>query len=169
MDQHVKELVIVVGLTVVAYYFSRRSDAGLVQNLSRLLTGLLGAFILLGGVAKFFEPFNTMFSRQISHAQLPFPEISAFAGQFGEIFSGLILVGFFLFGRQLAESPWAKLFNLANLTVVIIMLVAVYVHLHPDVPAEVLPLQSKPPVLTIVIMLLAIVNIWLRRLASKRN
>jgi len=46
---------------------------------------------------------------------------------------------------------------------VIIMLVAVYVHLHPDVPAEVLPFQSKPPVLTVIIMALAILNGWLRR------
>ena len=55
------------------------------------------------------------------------------------------------------------IFALTTLLVVIIMLVAVYVHLHPDVPAEVLPFQSKPPVLTVIIMALAILNGWLRR------
>lgn len=56
-----------------------------------------------------------------------------------------------------------KLFYLGNLLIVAIMLVAVYVHLHPDVPAQVLPFQAKPPVVTIIVMLLAVLNIVLRR------
>jgi len=56
-----------------------------------------------------------------------------------------------------------KLFYLGNLLIVAIMLVAVYVHLHPHVPAQVLPFQAKPPVVTIIVLLLAVLNIVLRR------
>ena len=54
-------------------------------------------------------------------------------------------------------------FYLTNLVIVVIMLVAVYVHLRPNVPAEVLPFQSKPPVVTLIVMGLAMLNAWLRR------
>ena len=111
------------------------------QNAGRLLTGVLGAFMVLGGTAKFFEPFTTMFASQIALSQLPFPQLSSFAGQAGEISSGLLLLAFFAFGTTWLGAIGDKIFYLTNLLVVVIMLVDVYVHLHPDVPAEVLPSQ----------------------------
>lgn len=166
MDQHTKEFVLIaiaLGLTFVAYFFLRRSGGSPLQNASRVLTGVLGAFMLLGGIAKFFDPFTTMFAQQIALSQLPFPTLSVLAGQAGEISSGLVLLVFFALGRKLAGGIRETIFYLTNLMIVVIMLVAVYVHLHPDVPAEVLPFQSKPPVVTIVVMLLAILNMVLRR------
>ncbi len=56
-----------------------------------------------------------------------------------------------------------KLSYSGNLLIVVIMLVAVYAHLHPDVPAQVLPFQAKPPVVTIIVMLLVVLNIVLCR------
>ena len=167
MDQLLKELLLIVGvaavITLVAYPLMRRSSASGAANANRLLSGLLSAFLLLGGVAKFFLPFTDMFAQQIALSRLPFPALSAFAGQAGEITAGIILLGFFI-GWQRLQGPISDLvFALTTLLVVIIMLVAVYVHLHPDVPAEVLPFQSKPPVLTVIVMALAILNGWLRR------
>lgn len=52
---------------------------------------------------------------------------------------------------------------LTNLLIEVIMLVAVYVHLHPDVPAETLPFQSKSTVVTIIVLLLAGLNAYLYR------
>ncbi|MFG6511156.1 hypothetical protein ACGYKB_03845 [Sulfitobacter sp. 916] len=166
MDQLIKELSLIGGVaavTLVSYLVMRRSGASGTANANRLLSGLLGAFLLLGGVAKFFLPFTDMFAQQIALSQLPFPALSAFTGQAGEITAGIILLGYFI-GWQRLQGPISDLiFALTTLLVVIIMLVAVYVHLHPDVPAEVLPFQSKPPVLTVIIMALAILNGWLRR------
>jgi hypothetical protein len=119
--------------------------------------------MLLGGTANFFEAFTTMFASQIALSQLPFPKLSAFAGQAGEISSGQLLLAFFAFGKKFAGALGDKISCLTNLLVVAIMLVAVYVHLHPDVPAETLQFQSKPPVLTIIVMLLALLNIYLYR------
>ena len=85
MDQLLKELLLIVGvaavITLVAYPLMRRSSASGAANANRLLSGLLGAFLLLGGVAKFFLPFTDMFAQQIALSRLPFPALSAFAGQ----------------------------------------------------------------------------------------
>lgn len=166
MIQHSKELLligIVVGLTLMAYFFLRRSGGTPWQNAGRVLTGVLGAFMLLGGVAKFFMPFTHMFAQQIALSELPFPVLSAFLGQAGEISSGLVLLTFFVLGSKLSGWLADKAFDLTHSLIVVIMLVAVYVHLHPAVPAEVLPFQSKPPVVTIIVLLLAVANMGLRR------
>ena len=154
---------IVLGVTGVAWLVIRRSGGTASQNAERVLSGVMGSFLLLGGVAKFFMPFTNMFAQQIALSELPFPKLSAFAGQAGEISVGLILLGFFILGRRLHGPVADAVFYLTNLVIVVIMLVAVYVHLHPNVPAEVLPFQSKPPVVTLIVMGLAMVNAWLRR------
>lgn len=164
MDQHVKEMTligIVLALTLVVYLVIRRAGGAPMQNAERVLTGLLGAFMVLGGTAKFFNPFTTMFAKQIETSQLPLPELSAFAGQAGEIASGLVLLAFFVFGSRFTGVWSDRIFYLTSLLITVIMCVAIYVHLHPNVPAEVLPFQSKPPVLTIVVMLLAWLNAYL--------
>ena len=133
------------------------------QNAERLLTGFLGAFILLGGTAKFFEPFILMYAKQIALSGLPFPILSKWAGQLGEIFTGLTLLFLFIAGRTLPPVVSEKAFYLANSMIAVIMLVAIYVHLHPDVPAQILPLGTKPPFLTAFILLLTGLNIYLHR------
>jgi len=167
MNQITKELTligIVLAITLIAYFFIRRSGGTPKQNISRVLSGVLGAFMVLGGVAKFFDPFTTMFAQQINLSQLPFPQLSAIAGQTGEISAGLVLLAFFVVGSRKLTHPLANVvFYLTNLLIVVIMLVAVYVHLHPDVPATVLPFQSKPPIVTLIVMGLAILNAWLYR------
>lgn len=166
MDQLLKELVIVggvAGLTLIIYLVIRKPGDTIANSGNRLLSGMLGTFLVLGGTAKFFMPFTNMFTQQIALSNLPFPRLSAIAGQGGEIAAGLSLFLFFALQSRLKGPMFEHLFVLTNLGVVIIMAVAVYVHLHPDVPAKVLPFQSKPPVVTVLIMSLAILNVWLRR------
>lgn len=166
MDQHIREFALIAGVlavTFVAYLFVRRSSGTGIQSAQRLLTGVLGAFMVLGGVAKFFEPFVTMFAQQIALSQLPLPKLAALAGQSAEIGTGLALLGFFFLHSRLHGSFFELIFYLAHLGIVTIMLVAIYVHLHPDVPATVLPFQSKPPILTIIVVVTALVNMALRR------
>ena len=67
MDQHIKELLligVVLVLTLIAYFFNRRSGDNASQKAERQLTGIPGAFMVSGRTAKFFEPFATMFTRQ---------------------------------------------------------------------------------------------------------
>ena len=49
------------------------------------------------------------------------------------------------------------------------MVVAIYVHLQPQVPANVLPLGIKPPVIPFVVLLLALLTafaVWKKRRAA---
>ena len=88
---------------------------------------------------------------------------SNWAGQFGEISSGIALLALLIFGRKLTANVADKFFYLVNLLITIIMLVAIYVHLDPNVPAETLPLGTKPPYLTVFILMLVGLNTGLRR------
>jgi hypothetical protein len=49
---------------------------------------------------------------------------------------------------------------LASAGLVVNMGVAIYVHLQPEVPANVLPLGIKPPLIPLVFMLLAGLNLF---------
>lgn len=128
-------------------------------KVQKILTGLLGAFMVMAGTVKFFDPFTTMFAKQIALSELPFPTLSRWAGQLGEIFAGLLMV---MIGNKALAAPIKdKAMQLSTLLTTAIMIVAVYVHLLPSVPAEVLPLQSKPPVMTLIILGLAWLNAFL--------
>lgn len=50
----------------------------------------------------------------------------------------MLLLAFFAFDKKFAGVVGDKIFYLTNLLIVAIMLVAVYMHLHPNVPAETL-------------------------------
>lgn len=91
------------------------------------------------------------------------PALSAFAAQAGELTSGLVLLTFFAVGRRFAGAVGDAVFYLTKLLIGVIMLFAVYLHRHPDVPAETLPFQSKPPAVTIIVLLLAGLNSCLHR------
>jgi hypothetical protein len=104
-----------------------------------------------------------MFANKIALSGLPFPTLSKWAGQLGEISTGIMLLTLLLFGRKLTTIVADRAFYFANLLIGFIMVVAIYVHLHRNVPAETLPLGTKPPFLTEFILLLAGLNIYLHR------
>jgi len=73
-------------------------------------------------------------------------------GKIGEIMTGLL----FLLPRL---RPWparweGRILLLACSSLFLEMLVAIYVHLQPGVPPEVLPLGIKPPVIPLFVVLL---------------
>ncbi len=117
--------------------------------------------MLMPGLAKFTEPFITMLATQLDKSGLPFPEFTFHMVRISEIVVGLTLLALAFYGKRLSAALRDKVFYGANGVVGIMMLVALYVHLHPDVPAEVLPFESKPPVLTVVYLILVATNIYL--------
>ncbi|EKO3839425.1 hypothetical protein [Vibrio harveyi] len=139
--------------------YDKADSAG--TKVQKILTGLLGAFMVMAGTVKFFDPFTTMFAKQIALSELPFPTLSRWMGQLGEIFAGLLLLVVMIGNKVLAAPIKDKAMQLSALLTTVIMIVAVYVHLLPNVPAEVLPLQSKPPVMTLIILGLAWLNAFL--------
>ena len=79
------------------------------------------------------------------------------SGIIGEIIVGLLLiVSLFLHDQKVKF--YSILAGSAGL--VGIMIVAVYVLLLPEVPAEVLPLKIKPPVIPFGVLLAAIYNLY---------
>ncbi|WP_045421269.1 hypothetical protein [Vibrio jasicida] len=151
-------MLLVTGVFLVRSYDKTDSVGTKVQ---KILTGLLGAFMVMAGTVKFFDPFTTMFAKQIALSELPFPTLSRWAGQLGEIFAGLLLLMVMIGNKAFAAPIKDKAMQLSTLLTTAIMTVAVYVHLLPSVPAEVLPLQSKPPVMTLIILGLAWLNAFL--------
>lgn len=163
-QQLILELTLIGSMFLITGFFlfrSYNSSDVLSLKAQKILTGLLGAFLLMAGTVKFFDPFTTMFAKQIALSELPFPTLSRWAGQLGEMTSGVLLLVVMIGGRKLNTELRNKAMLASTLLTTAIMVVAVYVHLLPSVPAEVLPLQSKPPVMTLIILGLAWLNAYL--------
>jgi hypothetical protein len=118
---------------------------------------LLGAVILVFGFLKLFEPFRTWFHVQIAKSDLP--PLAVPLGIAAEISIGLGLLLASAF-RQRIKSLFAPIVALASAGLVVNMAVAIYVHLQPEVPAKVLPLGIKPPLIPLVFLLLAGLNLF---------
>ncbi|MGI2960226.1 hypothetical protein [Vibrio alginolyticus] len=149
---------------VTAGYFIRSKESASKKAIN-FVTALLGGFMVMAGTAKFFLPFADIFAAQIELSGLPFPVLSKFAGQMGEIFAGALFLLVLTEGKLISSKAADVIINLATLLTVVIMSVAVYVHLSPNVPAEVLPLQSKPPVLTLIVMFVTLGLWWSKKKA----
>jgi uncharacterized membrane-anchored protein len=123
-----------------------------VEKVSDRLGLFLGAIIFLFGFLKLFDPFHSWFEVQIANSGLP---AGAFVmGIAGEMGTGLALLGSFFARRRLASARHA-LFAVACASLIVMMCVATYVHLQPNVPAAVLPLGIKPPVIPLSFLTLA--------------
>lgn len=113
---------------------------------------LLGIIIFMFGFLKLFDPFRAWFHVQITRSGMPPGAIPL--GIAGEIAIGLALVGSFVARSRLGALRYPVIGG-ACLGLVVMMLVATYVHLQPEVPAEVLPLGIKPPVIPLSFLALA--------------
>ena len=116
----------------------------------------LGTVIFMFGFLKFFEPFHTWFHTQIATSGLPPSCIPV--GIAGELAIGLSLLLASSFRRKL-ETLFTPLVAVASAGLIVNMAVAIYVHLQPAVPAAVLPLGIKPPLIPLVFALLAGLNL----------
>ncbi|MBT3137316.1 hypothetical protein KL866_19910 [Alteromonas sp. ALT199] len=143
-------------MALITLTYISRSKASKGNKIQTFAIALLGGFMILGGTAKFFQPFATMFASQIELSGLPLPKLAKFAGQMGEITAGIMYLLLLTKGKFISVKLSEMVLNGATLLTVVIMTVAVYVHLSPNVPAEVLPFQSKPPVLTVIVMLISL-------------
>lgn len=126
----------------------------------------LGTAMFLFGFLKLFKPFRTMFDVQITKSGLP--RFSIPMGIAGEISIGLGLLSASCFRQKISN-----LFNLivfvASAGLIANMGIATYVHLHPEVPASVLPLGIKPPSIPLSVMFLAAVNLFQLYRSNKRQ
>jgi hypothetical protein len=122
----------------------------------RLIKGLsllLGVWMFLFGFLKFFQPISGWFDIQIQQSHLPHEAI--LAGKLTEMLTGVL---FLLpwFWKSLNAKSKDQLLLVACLILFTQMGVAIYVHLQPQVPASVLPLGIKPPVIPVVVLLLGL-------------
>ena len=132
----------------------------------KALSLFLGVLMFTFGFLKFFQPFSGWFEIQIQQSHLP--QESILAGKLGEMVTGCLFVLPWL-RRSLTVKSREQLLLLACLMLVAQMVVAIYVHLQPEVPASVLPLGFKPPVIPGVVLLLALLTalaVWKERRAE---
>ena len=137
-----------------------------VEKVSDRLGLFLGATFFLFGFLKLFDPFHSWFEVQIANSGLPAPSFAM--GIAGEIGTGLAMLGSFFARRRLADARHV-LSGGACLSLIVMMCVATYVHLQPNVPAAVLPLGIKSPVIPLSFLMLAACDLvmharlWLER------
>lgn len=117
----------------------------------------LGVFMFLFGFLKLIEPFRTMFDIQITKSDLP--RFSIPMGKAGEMAIGLGLVLPTCF-RQKIPNLYSPIVFGASAGLIVNMGIATYVHLQPEVPANVLPLGIKTPFIPLFVMFLAAVNLY---------
>ncbi len=136
------------------------------RRLSNALSLFLGVLMFLFGFLKFFQPFHGWFDIQIQQSHLPHESI--LAGKLGEMVTGCLFLLPWAW-RSLTSKSREQVLLIASLILVVQMCVAIYVHLQPGVPASVLPLGIKPPVIPVVVLLLGLLTayaVWKERRAE---
>jgi hypothetical protein len=115
------------------------------------LSLVLGLIMLTFGFLKVVRPtIDGWFHVQIQQSHLPHSAI--LLGKGAEIMTGVLFV---LPRFRPSPARWeGRILLLACSSLFLEMLVAVYVHLQPGVPAEVLPLGIKPPVIPLFVVAL---------------
>lgn len=127
----------------------------MVHRLIKPLSLLLGVWMFMFGFLKFFQPISGWFDIQIQQSHLPHEAI--IAGKVTEMITGaLFLLPWFW--KSFSAKVRDQLLMLACLILFTQMGVAIYVHLQPGVPASVLPLGIKPPVIPAVVLLLGVLT-----------
>lgn len=109
--------------------------------------------MFLFGFLKFFQPFHGWFEIQIQQSHLPHEAI--LAGKLTEMLTGILFLLPWLW-RPLTAKTKDQILLTACFILFTQMAVAIYVHLQPGVPASVLPLGIKPPVIPGVVLLLGL-------------
>ena len=107
------------------------------------------------GFLKFFQPFRGWFVIQIQQSHLPHEAI--LAGKLMEMLTGVLFLLPWVW-RSLTAKSKDQILLIACFILFTQMVVAIYVHLQPGVPASVLPLGIKPPVIPGVVLLLGLLT-----------
>jgi hypothetical protein len=125
----------------------------------RITSWFLATSMFTVGILKFVNPFKDWYGVQITNSGLG--QLSYAMGILGEITVGTTLILCLLNRRKFSLHVYNLLTNASFFTIIIMMSTGVYVHLHPNVPADVLPLKIKPPYIPIFFLLLALSNLFL--------
>ncbi len=131
------------------------------------LSLLLGVWMFMFGFLKFFQPIRGWFDIQIQKSHLPHEAI--LAGKVTEMITGTLFLLPWIWKSLTAKSK-NLLLLIACLILFTEMGVAIYVHLQPQVPASVLPLGIKTPVIPVVVLLLGLFTafgVWKELRAEK--
>ena len=131
------------------------------------LSLFLGILMFLFGFLKFFQPFRGWFEVQIQQSHLPHQAIVA--GKVTEMATGVLFLLPWV-QKSLTAKRRGQLLLIACLLLVSQMAVAIYVHLQPQVPAGVLPLGIKAPVIPGFVLLLDLLTafaVWKAERAAK--
>jgi hypothetical protein len=137
------------------------------RRLSKALSLFLGVLMFMFGFLKFFQPFRGWFDIQIQQSHLPHEAI--LAGKLMEMVTGSLFLLPWL-RRSLTAKNRDQLLLIACFILVAQMGTAIYVHLQPQVPASVLPLGIKPPVIPVIVLLLGLLtafDVWKQLRAEK--
>ncbi len=126
---------------------------------TKITTWFLALAMLLFGILKFVDPFKDWYTIQIVNSG--FGQTSYAMGIMGEIAVGVTLLFCLIYGQKISKKLSAFLTSISFLTIIIMMLTGIYVHLHPNVLAEVLPLKIKPPYIPAFFLLMALLNLYL--------
>lgn len=127
----------------------------------------LGISMFMFGVLKFVDPFKGWYTVQVTNSGLG--EFSYWLGITGEIAVGLVFLLSVYLRNVLSVRLGSYTLMAVSGTVLVMMMTGIYVHLHPNVPADVLPLKIKPPYIPVFFMLLALWNGILAARQAKRE
>ena len=133
----------------------------------KIISTFLGLGMFMFGILKFVNPFKGWYSVQIMNSGLN--ESLFWLGIIGEISAGVLFLGIVLFRKNLPKKVFRLTIISASAIVILMMATAIRVHLHPNVPANVLPLKIKPPFIPGFFLLLAIADIFLISRVALRN
>ena len=137
------------------------------SRLSKVLSLLLGVQMFTFGFLKFFQPFHGWFDVQIQQSHLPHEAI--LTGKLTEMLTGILFLLPWVW-RSLTARSKDQILLVACFILFTQMAVAIYVHLQPGVPASVLPLGIKPPVIPGFVLLLGLLtafDVWKHLRAEK--
>lgn len=129
------------------------------MNYIKITSWFLGISMFMFGVLKFVNPFKTWYSVQVTNSGLG--QLSYAMGIIGEIAVGITLISCLIFQQKIAYKIRYILTNVAFFIIIVMMIAGTYVHLHPNVSADVLPLKIKPPYIPIFFLLAALSNLIL--------
>jgi hypothetical protein len=123
------------------------------------LAAFLGSSIFVFGILKFIEPFRSWYQTQISSSGLG--AAAYWLGIIGEIGVGAMLL-LTVINRKKFSSEKIRFMGITSASLLVLMMATgMYVHLHPAVPAAVLPLKIKPPYIPAFFLLAALIHLRL--------
>lgn len=132
--------------------------ANLLMKYNKIITLFLGVSMFMFGILKFFNPFKGWYSVQIYASGLG--DVSYVGGIAGELIVGVTFLIIEITKNKISFRTYTFLSVIASITVMVMMVAGTFVHLHPDVPADVLPLNIKPPFIPLFVLALALANIF---------